>query len=57
MQYAQANSYIPENTTRSFDVGFTLGQRRRRWVDVNPTLDQRLMFAVIVMALRIKYID
>ena len=32
-------------TRRLSNVGLKLGQRRRRWPNVNPTLDHRLMSA------------
>ena len=38
--------HIPANTSCWPNVGLTLGQRRRRWANVSPTLDQRLVFAV-----------
>ena len=35
------------NTIRWSDVGWMLGQRRRRWASINPTLGQHLVFAGI----------
>ena len=35
----------PANTRRWTNVGLMLGQRRRRWANINPTLVQRLVFA------------
>ena len=35
----------PTNTRRWPKVGLLLGQRRRRWANIPPTLGQRLMFA------------
>ena len=36
---------IPANTRRSANVGLMLGQRRRRWPNIKPTLAERLVFA------------
>ena len=36
----------PANTSRSPNVGTMLGQRRRRWLNIVPTLGGRLVFAV-----------
>ena len=38
---------IPANTRRWSNVGVMLFHRFRRWVNVNPTLDQRSVFAVM----------
>ena len=38
------------NTTPSTNVGLMLAQRRRRWANIKPTLDQRLVFAGTVNA-------
>ena len=35
----------PSKMRRWTNVGFMLGQRRRRWANIKPTLIQRLMFA------------
>ena len=35
----------PANTRRWPSVGLMLGQRRRQWANISPTLDQRLLFA------------
>ena len=35
----------PENTTRSNNVGLMLGQRRRRWPNINPTFLYRVVVA------------
>ena len=37
-------SHIPANIKRWTNVGLQLGQRRRRWANSKPTLDQRHMF-------------
>ena len=34
----------PANTRRSLNVGTMLGQRRRRWPSIVPTLSERLVF-------------
>ena len=39
----------PANTRRSPDVGTTLGQRRRRWPNVVPTLGKCFVFAGTVL--------
>ena len=36
---------IAENTGRSPDVRLVLGQRRRRWPNINPALFQPLVFS------------
>ena len=36
---------IPANMRRSRNVGTMLGQRRRRWPSIVPTLCERFMFA------------
>ena len=41
--------HIPANTKGSPDVGLPLGQRRRRWPDINPILGER--FALTRQAL------
>ena len=38
---------IPANTRRWPNAGLLLRQRRRRWTNINPTLDRRLVIAVI----------
>ena len=38
-------SSSPVNTRRLPNVGFMLGQRRRRWTNLKLTLGQRVMFA------------
>ena len=38
-------SVLPANTSRLSNVGLILGQRRRRWPNINSTLDKRLLFA------------
>ena len=35
----------PANTRRSPNVGSIMGQRRRRWANIEPTLGERLVFA------------
>ena len=35
----------PANTRRWTNVGLMLGQRRRRWANIKPTLVQRLVLA------------
>ena len=35
----------PANRRRWHNAGLLLGQRRRRWANGEPALDQRLMFA------------
>ena len=35
----------PENTTRASSAGLMLGHRRRRWPNINPALDQCIVFA------------
>ena len=35
----------PENTIHSANVGLMLGQRRRRWANIKPTLAQWIVFA------------
>ena len=37
--------HIPANTKRWPYVGLMLGQRRRRWANIKPTLGQPLVFA------------
>ena len=39
---------IPANTTHWSNVGLMLGQRRRRWANIKPTLFQSVVFAGIV---------
>ena len=39
--------HIPANSRRSPKVGLMLGQRRRRWTNIEPTLGERLVFAGI----------
>ena len=36
---------VPANTRRWTNAGLLLGQRLRRWPNINPTLVQRLVFA------------
>ena len=36
---------LPANTIQCINVGLMLVQRRRRWTNIKPTLDQRLVFA------------
>ena len=43
--YCQGLKAIPENTRRSASVGTMLGQRRRRWANIVPTLSERLVFS------------
>ena len=38
---------IPGNTCRWTNAGLILGQRRRRWANVDPALVQRLVFTVM----------
>ena len=35
----------PANTIRSSNAGLMLGQRRRRWPNINPALGERIVFA------------
>ena len=44
----------PANTRRWGNVGFMLGQRRRRWANIKPTLAQRLVFAGNTIIWRIR---
>ena len=38
-------SNIPANTRRGPNAGLMLGQRRRRWANINPALGPRLVLA------------
>ena len=40
---------FPANTRRSANVGTMLGQRRRRWSNIVPTLAERLVFAGLLL--------
>ena len=42
--------YIPANTTRRTNVGLILGQRRRRWPNIKPPLDQCVVFGRMAAA-------
>ena len=48
-------SHIPANTSPSPNVGAMLGQRRRRWPNITPTLGERQMLTGIA-ALTFNYI-
>ena len=36
---------FPSKTTRLSNVGLMLAHRLRRWANISPTLDQRVIFA------------
>ena len=41
---AKYRFHTPANTTLLTNAGLMLGQRRRRWANINPALVQRLVF-------------
>ena len=46
MMKSQPITYIDSSNTRSSsNAGLVLGQRRRRWPNIEPALDERLVFA------------
>ena len=44
----QRSRLYPTNTRRWPNGGLMLGQRRRRWANISPTLGQRFVFAGII---------
>ena len=51
------NDAHPTNTRRLSKVGLMLGQRRRRWPSIKPTLDQRLVFVGLTVGKNYIYIQ
>ena len=47
------HSSTQSDLTRWPNVGLLLGQRRRRWPNCKPALDERLMFVGIINAVHI----
>ena len=45
-----ARARYPANTRRSANVVLMLVRRRRRWANIETTLDERLVFAAYVYA-------
>ena len=41
----QFSLHFPANTIHSANVGLMLGQRRRRWPNIKPTLAERIVLA------------
>ena len=46
------NPRCPANTRRLTNAGLMLGQRRRRWTNIKPTLGKRLVLAGCLFDLR-----
>ena len=46
-QYEWLSAAIPANTRHSPNVGSMLGQRRRRWTIIEPTLGECLVFFML----------
>ena len=42
--WSRSSRYIPANTTHWNNIGLMLGQRRRRWAKIKPTLFQWVVF-------------
>ena len=45
----QTGQHTPANTRRWTNAVLMLGQRRRRWANINTTLGHRLVFAVLLL--------
>ena len=52
-----ADNVIPANKINRFDIGPMLGQRRRQWANIGPTLGRCLVFAGIGLQFYIGTMD